>query len=316
MTQWYVKELSQLTDISVQTLHHYDRIGLLKPSVRLPNGYRLYSENDLLKLQQIIALKFFDFELAKIKELLATEVDIMSHFSAQARSLEENAKALLQASKTLQGIISQCSDKKSIPWESLIKSIEVYRMTEKLENKWAAKVFDPDMLKQYVEFEQSLKTRFTDSEKLAVQQQWADLVEEVRANLNKNPNSQFGIEIGKRGMEWVNHYYEKRYVKLRNAIWNLKIRTGKQHEENEYVIPVEVADWLDQAFTAYYKDRIHRILDQVGSQPDREVLLQMESLLLDACGDDKEAREEFLDVIMNDSKVSQAAKKVLQQMKK
>ena len=61
MTQWYVKDLSKLTGISVQTLHHYDRIALLKPSLRLSNGYRLYSEQDLLKLQQIIALKFFGF---------------------------------------------------------------------------------------------------------------------------------------------------------------------------------------------------------------------------------------------------------------
>ena len=47
MTQWYVKDLSKLTDVSVQTLHHYDRIDLLKPSVRLSNGYRVYSEKDL-----------------------------------------------------------------------------------------------------------------------------------------------------------------------------------------------------------------------------------------------------------------------------
>jgi DNA-binding transcriptional MerR regulator len=55
MTQWYVKDLSNLTGVSKQTLHHYDQIGLLKPSLRLTNGYRLYSEADLLKLQQIIA---------------------------------------------------------------------------------------------------------------------------------------------------------------------------------------------------------------------------------------------------------------------
>jgi len=70
MTQWYVKDLSKLTGISAQTLHHYDRIDLLKPSLRLSNGYRLYSEKDLLQLQQIIALKFFGFKLSQIKALL------------------------------------------------------------------------------------------------------------------------------------------------------------------------------------------------------------------------------------------------------
>ena len=49
MTQWYVKELSKLTKVSVRTLHHYDKIGLLTPSIRLENNYRVYSETDLLK---------------------------------------------------------------------------------------------------------------------------------------------------------------------------------------------------------------------------------------------------------------------------
>ena len=84
MAQWYVKELSKLTNVSVQTLHHYDRINLLKPSVRLPNGYRLYSEKDLLKLQQIIALKFFGFSLSQIKILLSKDVDIIDHFTIQS----------------------------------------------------------------------------------------------------------------------------------------------------------------------------------------------------------------------------------------
>lgn len=67
MTQWFVKDLSKLTGVSVQTLHHYDRIGLLKPSLRQSNGYRIYSEKDLLKLQQIIALKFLVLSYHKSK---------------------------------------------------------------------------------------------------------------------------------------------------------------------------------------------------------------------------------------------------------
>src|ERR1700675_1418911 len=108
MAQWFVKDLSKLTGVSVQTLHHYDRIDLLKPSIRLSNGYRVYSEKDLLRLQQIIALKFFGFELSKIKSLLENKGDVLAHYSAQSRSLEENSKTLLQASKTLKTIVSDC----------------------------------------------------------------------------------------------------------------------------------------------------------------------------------------------------------------
>lgn len=70
MKQWYAKEFSRLTHVSVRILHHYDKIGLLKPSLRLSNRYRLYSEQDLSKLQQIIALKFFGFELAQSNDYL------------------------------------------------------------------------------------------------------------------------------------------------------------------------------------------------------------------------------------------------------
>ena len=49
-----VKEVSQLTGVSVRTLHHYDDIGLLTPDELTEAGYRLYSEDNLATLQQIL----------------------------------------------------------------------------------------------------------------------------------------------------------------------------------------------------------------------------------------------------------------------
>lgn len=63
MTGWYVKNLSRLAKISVQTLYDCDRIDLLTLSLRLPNGYRRYCEKNVLRLQQIMALKCFGFSL-------------------------------------------------------------------------------------------------------------------------------------------------------------------------------------------------------------------------------------------------------------
>ena len=128
MTQWYVKELSKLTKVSVRTLHHYDRIGLLKPSIRLENNYRVYSEKDLLTLQQILALKFFGFELARIKTLMQEEINILDHFRAQQQFLEQQVKSLQAASKTIEAILCESSSNKSIPWKTIIKLIEDYQI--------------------------------------------------------------------------------------------------------------------------------------------------------------------------------------------
>lgn len=65
-----VKEISQLTGISVRTLHYYDEIGLLKPSKTSEAGYRLYDDKALETLQQILFFREFDMPLAKIKAIM------------------------------------------------------------------------------------------------------------------------------------------------------------------------------------------------------------------------------------------------------
>ncbi|KMM39086.1 MerR family transcriptional regulator [Guptibacillus hwajinpoensis] len=64
-----VKEVAELTGVSVRTLHYYDEIDLLTPKTT-EAGYRLYSASDLEKLQQILFLKALDIPLKKIKEIL------------------------------------------------------------------------------------------------------------------------------------------------------------------------------------------------------------------------------------------------------
>jgi len=64
------QEFADRAGVTVRTLHHYDRLGLLSPSGRTDAGYRLYSDRDLLRLEQILALKFIGFPLAEIRKLL------------------------------------------------------------------------------------------------------------------------------------------------------------------------------------------------------------------------------------------------------
>lgn len=65
-----VKEVSHLSGISVRTLHHYDEIGLLKPESTSSSGYRLYSEDNLETLQQILFFRELDFPLKQIKGII------------------------------------------------------------------------------------------------------------------------------------------------------------------------------------------------------------------------------------------------------
>lgn len=65
-----VNEISKLTGVSIRMLHHYDKIGLLVPSEKTEKNYRLYSDEDIKKLYQILIFKELEFPLKEIKSIL------------------------------------------------------------------------------------------------------------------------------------------------------------------------------------------------------------------------------------------------------
>lgn len=65
-----VSQVARLTRLSVRALHHYDEIGLLAPSSRTESGYRLYSDADLERLQQILFFRELAFPLEEIRQIL------------------------------------------------------------------------------------------------------------------------------------------------------------------------------------------------------------------------------------------------------
>jgi MerR family transcriptional regulator, thiopeptide resistance regulator len=83
-----VGAVSRLAGVSVRTLHHYDRIGLLTPGERSAAGYRLYSLADLSRLQQILYYRELGFPLDEIVQIMADPgEDAASHLRRQHRLL-------------------------------------------------------------------------------------------------------------------------------------------------------------------------------------------------------------------------------------
>ncbi len=132
MKTWYVKELSRLTNVSVRALHYYDKIGLLKPSDRLPNGYRVYTEKDVKKLEQIISLKFFGFTLARIKQLLSHQELTIEQLETQLLVLQSEVSFLQEAQrKLLLASIKEYKKTASIDWHALVTLINDYTQASK-----------------------------------------------------------------------------------------------------------------------------------------------------------------------------------------
>ena len=85
-----VKEVAAIASVSVRALHHYDEIGLLVPKGRTQAGYRLYDENDLLRLQQIVIGRALGLPLEEIRRSLDDpEFDQRKALLAQKEQLQE-----------------------------------------------------------------------------------------------------------------------------------------------------------------------------------------------------------------------------------
>lgn len=99
-----VKEISELTGISVRTLHYYDEIGLLNPSQKSEAGYRLYDDRALEKLQQILFFREFDIPLKEIASIMENPALDRTHV------LQMQKKMLTAKKKRLERLIGSIDD--------------------------------------------------------------------------------------------------------------------------------------------------------------------------------------------------------------
>lgn len=103
MRRFYqVHEFAELAGITVKALHHYDRLGLLIAR-RTNGGYRMYTENDLERLEQIIALKFLGVPLKRIKVVLdRPPLELPDALRLQRQALEQKQVLLSRAIRAIQ----------------------------------------------------------------------------------------------------------------------------------------------------------------------------------------------------------------------
>lgn len=104
MTRFYrPAEFAKLASVTVRTLHYYDRIGLLTPTATTDKGHRLYTDADLIRLQQIVTLKWMGFSLDQIAEVFQNPAyDLPQALRAQKAAIDAQIERLRRASGALQ----------------------------------------------------------------------------------------------------------------------------------------------------------------------------------------------------------------------
>jgi DNA-binding transcriptional MerR regulator len=136
------REFAAKAGVTVRALHHYDRLGLLKPA-RTANRYRIYRERDFVRLGQIVTLKFIGFPLKQIRDLLGRgALDLQSALRLQREIMQEKRRHVDRAIRALRFAEKVAvSGSAQVPG-ALRKIIEVIEMTNNMD--WVMQHYSPE----------------------------------------------------------------------------------------------------------------------------------------------------------------------------
>jgi DNA-binding transcriptional MerR regulator len=245
--QYLIKEFASLTGTTVRTLHYYDRIGLLRPSGRRPNGYRLYTQDDLLRLEQITALKFLDLSLQEIKRILEDPaLTVEKSLRVQAEIIAEEVQRLEAATRALRQVLGQLETGKKVSLKKVIMIIKEIQMSEEKKKNWAKRFYAPEEMKEFEEIGKG----YTPQQMEAYQKKWSSLIEEVKNNLNTDPTGPVGQDLAHRWQALFDEAYAG-HPNLRKRIGEA-YRSGAVPAEYQMISP-EIWEFIGKAGSALSK---------------------------------------------------------------
>lgn len=231
-----INEVATISGVSVRTLHYYDEIGLLRPKKDRYSNYRLYTEQDLDKLQQILLYKELAYPLSQIKEILADpSFDLLDSLARQKeqllskqRHLEQVITLIDQTIQSKQGEGTMTKDEKF----SAFKQTLIEKNEEAYGKEIREQYGEEAVLASYGKLKDMTEEQYEAVNQL--QLQLFDRLKEVMEQ--EEPSEDLMMEIGELHKRWLNFYWVK---------YSTNAHAGLAHM---YL--------LDERFTAYYDDQV------------------------------------------------------------
>ena len=174
MRMWKVGELAKRTGLTVRTLHHYDQIGLLSPSRRTAAGHRLYSEDDVARLQQITSLRSLGFPLEEIRDVLNQgRMSALQVVQLHADRLREQVKSQQRLVERLDALAEGLRTAETVSADQLIQTIEEITMFEKYYTQ------------EQLDYLAKRREQVGEARIKEVEAEWPRLMDEVRAEMDR-----------------------------------------------------------------------------------------------------------------------------------
>lgn len=182
---YQIHDFAELAGVTVKALHHYDRLGLLQPG-RNEAGYRMYTQRDLERLEQIVALKFLGLPLKQIKAVLdRAELELPDALRMQRQAIEDKQQLLCRALQAIRAAEASLQPGEPANPSILKKIIEVIDMQDGIK----------EMKKYYSDAAWELRKQFYEQ---GPSPEWQELYLDVIAMLGEDPASDKSRQISER----------------------------------------------------------------------------------------------------------------------
>lgn len=121
MNYYKTGQFAKLANVSERTIRYYDKIGLLKPSFVMENGYRQYSDLDLLKLQKILSLKHLGFRIEEIFPMVMDNTNLKESFDLQMHLIDDKISHL----QSLKDALKRASQSQDLSWNMILSLVQL-----------------------------------------------------------------------------------------------------------------------------------------------------------------------------------------------
>lgn len=250
--EYTISKLASLSGVSNRTLRYYDEIGLLHPSRINSSGYRIYGQEEVDLLQQILFYRELDMNLEEIKQIIHGE-----NFNIE-RALEHHHIQLIREKKRLEKLI-----------QTVEATIQSHKGESKMTDKEKFEAFKKDQLRQnedqygdeirqkygkeVVELSNQKFSGMSQADYQSIERLTEDLNHKLAvATKENNPESEFGQEVAALHQQWIKHSWPENYY-TEESHYNLSLMYIEDPRFKAYYekIAPGAAEYLNRALKIY-----------------------------------------------------------------
>ena len=262
-----VKQVADLAEVSVRTLHHYDDIGLLQPSKVGSNRYRYYDDDALLRLQQILFYREMGLELMQIKEILdSPDFDTTAALHAHRAVLEKKINRLHNLIQTVDDTIKHIGGEQTMSKKQLFGAFS--EEEQKDYQRLARLQYGPDLVNESVRRWSGYSKAEQNAIFAEANEIYGKLVEAIEAD--KSPHD---ADVQATLQDWHNnirHFYEPTLEIMRGLAYGYNSHPG--FIANFQKLHPDLPQYLEDSITQYVDDLEYAEIERMLAADGESVL--------------------------------------------